>query len=78
MGTQPIGAACANTSNCSQADGTAVCCLQIPACTLANQCPTSPNYVPCTDDPSCMKGGWICCNAGGMHFCTKQSGCPTQ
>jgi len=77
VGTQPIGAACANTSNCSQADGAAVCCLSIPACTLANQCPTSPTYVSCETTP-CDKAGWICCNAGGMHFCTKQSGCPTQ
>lgn len=77
MGTQPIGAACANTSNCSQADGTAVCCLSIPACVLENQCPGSPTYVSCETTP-CSKSGWVCCNAGGMHFCTKQSGCPTQ
>ncbi len=75
-GTQPIGAACANTSNCSQADGTAVCCLSIPACVLADQCPGSPTYVSCETTP-CSKAGWICCNAGGMHFCTKQSGCPS-
>jgi hypothetical protein len=77
-GSQPLGAACANSSNCSQADGPAVCCLSIPACGPEGQCPGSTNFVPCTDDASCMKGGWICCNAGGMHFCTKQSGCPTQ
>jgi len=76
-GTQPIGAACANTANCSQADGTAVCCLSIPACVLASQCPTSPTYVSCETTP-CDKAGWICCNAGGMHFCTKQNGCPAQ
>ena len=75
-GTQPIGAACANTSNCSQADGTAVCCVQISTCVIDTQCPSGTNYVPCTDTASCNKGGWICCNAGGMHFCTKQSGCP--
>ena len=75
-GTQPLGAACANSGNCSQADGPAVCCLSIPACVPEGQCPGSPNFVPCTDTASCMKGGWICCNAGGMHFCTKQSGCP--
>ena len=75
-GTQPLGAACANSGNCSQADGPAVCCLSIPACVPEGQCPGSPNFVPCTDTVSCMKGGWICCNAGGMHFCTKQSGCP--
>ena len=74
-GTQPIGAACANTGNCSQADGPAVCCLSIPACVLASQCPTSPTYVSCETTP-CDKTGWICCNAGGMHFCTKQNGCP--
>jgi hypothetical protein len=75
-GGQPLGAICANSSNCSQADGPAVCCLSIPACVPEGQCPGSPNFVPCTDTASCNKGGWICCNAGGMHFCTKQSGCP--
>ena len=75
-GTQPLGAACANSANCSQADGSAVCCLSIPACVPEGQCPGSPNFVPCTDTASCMKGGWVCCNAGGMHFCTKQSACP--
>jgi hypothetical protein len=44
---------------------------------LDGQCASSPNYVPCTDTASCMKGGWICCAAGGMRFCTKQSACPT-
>jgi hypothetical protein len=77
-GTQPIGAACANTGNCSQADGPAICCLSIPACVLETQCPTGPNYIPCnmTTNP-CSKAGWVCCNAGGMSFCTKQSGCPS-
>jgi hypothetical protein len=75
MGTQPIGAACANTSNCSQADGTAVCCLQISTCVLETQCQGSPNYVPCTTDASCNKGGWICCKTTSMNYCTKQSGC---
>ena len=74
-GTQPIGAACANSSNCSQADGTAVCCLSISTCVLDTQCPSSPNYVSCETTP-CSKSGWVCCNAGGMHFCTKQSACP--
>jgi hypothetical protein len=74
-GSQPIGAACANTSNCSQADGTAVCCLSISTCVLDTQCPGSPNYVSCETTP-CAKSGWVCCNAGGMHFCTKQSACP--
>jgi len=74
-GTQPIGAACANSTNCSQADGTAVCCLAISTCVLDGQCPGSPTYVSCETTP-CAKAGWVCCNAGGMHFCTKQSGCP--
>ena len=74
-GTQPIGAACANTGMCSQADGPATCCLSIPACVLESQCPSSPTYVSCETTP-CTKAGWICCNAGGMRFCTKQSGCP--
>jgi len=75
-GTQPIGSACVNDANCSQADGTAVCCLQINTCVLQSQCPTGTNYVPCTTNASCNKGGWICCTAGGMSFCTKQSACP--
>ena len=75
-GSQPLGAACANSGMCSQADGPAICCLSMPACVPEGQCPSSPNFVPCTDTASCMKGGWVCCNAGGMHFCTKQSACP--
>jgi hypothetical protein len=75
QGTQPIGAACANTSNCSQADAAAVCCLQISTCVLATQCPGSTNYVPCTDDASCNKGGWICCKTSVMNYCTKSNGC---
>jgi len=74
-GTQPIGAACANTGNCSQADGTAVCCLQISTCVLDTQCPGGTTYVSCATQP-CSKSGWVCCNAGGMQFCTKQSACP--
>jgi hypothetical protein len=74
---QPVGAACVNNAMCSQADGPAVCCLQISTCVLQNQCPGTPTYVSCETTP-CDKAGWICCNAGGMHFCTKQSGCPTQ
>jgi hypothetical protein len=73
-GTQPIGAACANTGNCSQADGTAVCCLQISTCVLDTQCPTGTTYVSCETQP-CSKAGWVCCNQGGMRFCTKQSAC---
>jgi hypothetical protein len=75
MGTQPIGAACANTSNCSQADGEAICCLQSSTCVLATQCPGGPNYIPCTDDASCNKGGWICCKTSVMNYCTKSNGC---
>jgi hypothetical protein len=74
-GTQPIGAACVNNGNCSQADGAAVCCLQISTCVLASQCPGGTNYVSCETQP-CAKSGWVCCSAGGMHFCTKQSACP--
>ena len=74
-GTQPIGAACANTANCSQAEGTAVCCLSISTCVLDTQCPAGTTYVSCDTQP-CTKSGWVCCNAGGMHFCTKPSACP--
>ena len=75
-GTQPLGAACVNTGMCSQADGPAVCCLQLSTCMVASECPASPTYVPCSSANPCSKGGWVCCNAGGMNFCTKQSGCP--
>jgi hypothetical protein len=74
-GSQPLGAVCVNNGNCSQADGTAVCCLQISTCVLDIQCPGGTNYVSCETQP-CTKAGWVCCSAGGMHFCTKQSGCP--
>jgi hypothetical protein len=74
-GTQPVGSVCANTSNCSQADGKAVCCIQLgPACTLEADCPASPTYVSCATQP-CAKAGWVCCDKGGMKYCTKQSGC---
>jgi hypothetical protein len=73
-GTQPLGAVCANTGNCSQADGTAVCCLSIATCVLDTQC-QGGSYVSCETQP-CTKSGWVCCNAGGMHFCTKPSACP--
>ena len=63
-------------SNCSQADGPAICCLQLSTCMVASECPASPTYVPCSNANPCSKGGWVCCTAGGMSFCTKQSGCP--
>jgi|SRR6187551_1333364 len=72
--TQPIGAACVNTGMCSQADGPAVCCLQIQTCVLDSQCPTGGTFVSCATQP-CARAGWVCCNSGGMQFCTKQSGC---
>ena len=74
-GTQPVGAACVNNGMCSQADGPAVCCLSITTCVLDGQCPGSTNYIPCSDTMPCTKAGWICCNAGVMSYCTKQSGC---
>jgi len=74
-GQQPIGSACANSSNCSQADGPAVCCVQISTCVLQSQCQSGTQYVPCTDDASCMKGGWICCKTSSMNYCTKSNGC---
>jgi hypothetical protein len=75
-GTQPIGSACANTGNCSQADGTVVCCLSNSTCVIDTQCPGGTNYVPCSATQPCTKAGWVCCNAGGMQFCTKPSACP--
>ena len=60
---------------CSQADGPAVCCLQIQTCVLDSQCPTGGTFVSCATQP-CARAGWVCCNAGGMQYCTKQSACP--
>jgi hypothetical protein len=74
-GAQPIGAACVNSGMCSQADGPAVCCLQIQTCVLESQCPSGGQFVSCATQP-CARSGWVCCNAGGMQFCTKQSACP--
>jgi hypothetical protein len=75
MGTQPLGSACANTGNCSQATGTAVCCVN--TCTLADACPTDPGYLPCTKKADCDRygGGKVCCQTAAMTFCTKQSAC---
>lgn len=78
-GTQPLGAICANDTNCSQSDGMAVCCVN--TCTLADQCAANPMYLPCnsTADCSAYGGGKLCCEvtASGqaMRFCTKQSAC---
>ena len=62
---EAINEYCANTGNCSQADGPAVCCLQNSTCVLDGQCASSPNYVPCSATNPCTKGGWVCCTAGG-------------
>ena len=74
-GTQSLGGACANTGNCSQAAGMVVCCVN--TCTLAEACPSNPNYLPCTKGADCDQfgGGKVCCMAGGMSFCTKPSAC---
>jgi hypothetical protein len=75
QGTQPLGSLCANTGNCSQAMGAAVCCVN--TCALAADCPSGPQYLPCNSAADCAQygGGKICCEAGGMRFCTKQSAC---
>jgi len=73
-GSQPIGYPCVNTGMCSQADGPAVCCLQILTCVLESQCQTGGSYVSCATQP-CARSGWVCCDQGGMQFCTKQSAC---
>ena len=82
-GTQPLGSACVNTGNCSQADGAAVCCLSMSTCTLTAQCPTGNNFLACGSQADCaakVGGGKVCCSettASGvtMDFCTKPSGC---
>ena len=78
-GAQPVGAVCASTANCSQADGKAVCCVN--TCVLDGQCPTGSTFLACTGAADCAKygGGKVCCQptVGGsvMRFCTKSSGC---
>ena len=84
---QPIGAICVNDSNCSQAQGMAVCCAT-PACTgpcecrLAADCPKSGLFLECKGAADCgaFGGGKVCCQVGSgsqtMQYCTKPSGCP--
>jgi hypothetical protein len=78
-GTQPLGGVCANDSNCAQSEGETVCCAS--ECTIADQCPTNPMYLPCESRADCADygGGKICCEMGSgdtlMRFCTKQSAC---
>jgi hypothetical protein len=78
-GTQPLGAICSTDSQCSQAEGTVVCCEN--ACTLGEACSSGPLYLPCeaTEDCAAYGGGRLCCEvtAGGetTRFCTKRSGC---
>jgi hypothetical protein len=78
-GTQPLGAICANDTNCSQSAGSAVCCES--SCTLEDQCPSSALFLPCeaTADCAMYGGGKLCCEAqtseGAMRFCTKRSAC---
>jgi hypothetical protein len=79
MGGQPLGGACANTGNCTQADGAAVCCVN--TCVLEAQCPTGNMFLPCASGADCARfgGGKVCCKeqTGGsvMQFCTKPSEC---
>ncbi len=76
MGTQPIGAACANSGNCTQASGAAVCCVN--TCLLASECPNN-NYVNCDPAPTYACRTGRCCRAmaGGqtIYYCTKSNGC---
>jgi hypothetical protein len=78
-GMQPLGAICANDGSCSQSAGNTVCCRS--SCTLAEQCPTSTQYLPCnsTADCSVYGGGKLCCevmtSSEPIRFCTKQSAC---
>ncbi|HWA71140.1 MAG TPA: hypothetical protein VG937_02330 [Polyangiaceae bacterium] len=78
-GTQPLGAICANDTNCDQSQGAALCCRS--TCTLSEQCPTSTTYLPCKSTADCgaYGGGKLCCevttSTNIMRFCTKQSAC---
>ncbi|HEU4412106.1 MAG TPA: hypothetical protein VFS43_43090 [Polyangiaceae bacterium] len=85
-GTQPLGGLCANTGNCTQSTGAAVCCV-VPgcsapcACTLASECEGSTQFLPCSkgDDCNVFGGGKVCCKetlgSQIMQYCTKPSGC---
>jgi hypothetical protein len=78
--TLPLGAICANQTNCRQdQDEPVVCCLSQPpaACALPTQCPGATQYLSCTAGPDCDRfgGSKVCCLQGGMRFCTKPSGC---
>jgi hypothetical protein len=77
IGTQPLGAVCANDLNCSQDQGSAVCCVN--ECRLSSECPGG-SYLRCTAQSDCEAygGGKVCCEAGGMRFCTKPSACDGQ
>lgn len=88
-GGQPIGALCVNDTNCSQAQGKAVCCAAdgcvAPCeCQLEANCPGGSAFLPCNTGADCKKygGGKVCCEVqtGGssMRFCTKQNGCSGQ
>jgi hypothetical protein len=76
-GTQAPGAICSNDTNCSQAQGKAVCCNS--TCTLGG-CSTT-TFLPCNSAADCAAygGGKICCeemtSSQTMRFCTKQSAC---
>ncbi|HET6280443.1 MAG TPA: hypothetical protein VFH73_05740 [Polyangia bacterium] len=76
QGTQPIGAVCANTGNCSQTSGAAVCCVN--TCLLSAECPNN-NFVQCDPAPTyaCRTGRCCRATAGGqtMYYCTKNNGC---
>jgi hypothetical protein len=76
-GSQPIGSVCANTGNCSQADGTAICCVNM--CALQAQCPMGNQFIACASQADCaakVGSGRVCCKEGAMPtFCTKPSGC---
>ncbi|HXI60887.1 MAG TPA: hypothetical protein VNO55_32730, partial [Polyangia bacterium] len=76
LGTQPLGAACANSGNCAQTAGAAICCVN--TCLLMADCPSN-RFLECGPAPdySCAAfgGGKQCCKAtaGGqtMFYCTK-------
>lgn len=76
QGSQPLGAVCANTGNCSQTAGAAVCCVN--TCLPSDECPNN-NYVACDPAPgyACRTGR--CCRASAsgqtILYCTKNNGC---
>jgi len=85
-GTQQLGGLCTLDQHCSQAQGSAVCCVAEGCtspceCALESDCANGAFYLACSNAQDCSQygGGKVCCEAGSganaMRYCTKQSAC---